>query len=271
MSESGALQSHSVTHLPVGAFSVVMGIGGLSAAFNRASGAWTSVPAGIGEVLAWVSVAALATLLAAYANKAARPPKCRIRGMATPGQVRIHGDHPDRGPRRGDGAPASLEGPLGRAVVGGRDHHGRGDSLGSAHVVNGRADPARARAPRVVHPRGRQHRGAVGGRRSRAGGAVVVLLRRRHCLLAGNHADRAHQTVRARHHPTPPRTNPRDHGGPSRRRPSRPSRRTSRERARSTRGRAESPRASPRRLCLPWAFARSAALPRASSCGLRSD
>lgn len=72
MSESGTPRSHSVNHLPVGAFSIVMGIDGLSAAFNRASAAWTAIPAAIGAVLAWISVAALAVLLVAYATKAVR-------------------------------------------------------------------------------------------------------------------------------------------------------------------------------------------------------
>jgi len=56
--------------LPVGAFSIVMGIGGLSAALNRASEAWTAIPTAIGVVLAWTSVAILAALLVAYALKA---------------------------------------------------------------------------------------------------------------------------------------------------------------------------------------------------------
>jgi tellurite resistance protein len=72
MSESGMPRPHSVNHLPVGAFAMVMGIGGLSAAFNRASDAWSPVPVGIGEVLAWISVATLAVLLVAYATKAVR-------------------------------------------------------------------------------------------------------------------------------------------------------------------------------------------------------
>jgi len=72
MTESGTPRSHSVNHLPVGAFSIVMGIGGLSAAFNRASDAWAAIPTAIGAVLAWVSVAALAVLLVAYGTKAVR-------------------------------------------------------------------------------------------------------------------------------------------------------------------------------------------------------
>ncbi len=72
MTEWGTPRSHSVNHLPVGAFSIVMGIGGLSAAFNRASAARAAIPAAIGAVLAWISVAALAVLLVAYATKAVR-------------------------------------------------------------------------------------------------------------------------------------------------------------------------------------------------------
>ncbi len=72
ISESGTPRSHSVNHLPVGALSIVVGIGGLSVAFNRASDAWAAIPAAIGAVLAWISVAALAVLLVAYATKAVR-------------------------------------------------------------------------------------------------------------------------------------------------------------------------------------------------------
>ncbi len=72
MSESGTSRSQSVTHLPVGAFSIVMGIGGLSAAFNRASETWTAIPTAIGATLAWTSATTLAVLLVAYVFKAVR-------------------------------------------------------------------------------------------------------------------------------------------------------------------------------------------------------
>lgn len=42
MSDSGAQQAPSVDNLSIGAFSIVMGIGGLSAAFNRAAEAWAA-------------------------------------------------------------------------------------------------------------------------------------------------------------------------------------------------------------------------------------
>ncbi|MFW7414340.1 SLAC1 anion channel family protein [Demequina sp. SO4-18] len=64
----------SVAHLPVGAFAMVMGIGGLAAAWNRASDAWP-VPGAIGAVLAWTAVAVLAALLIAYGVKTVRHPQ----------------------------------------------------------------------------------------------------------------------------------------------------------------------------------------------------
>lgn len=64
----------SVAHLPVGAFAIVMGIGGLSAAWNHAAVAWP-VPSAVGAVLAWAALAVLGLLLAAYAVKAARRPQ----------------------------------------------------------------------------------------------------------------------------------------------------------------------------------------------------
>jgi tellurite resistance protein len=72
MSESGTPHPQSLNHLPVGAFAIVMGIGGLSAAFNRATDAWAAMPTTVGAILAWISVAALALLLGAYATKVMR-------------------------------------------------------------------------------------------------------------------------------------------------------------------------------------------------------
>lgn len=63
----------SLAHLSVGAFASVMGVGGLSAAWNRAADAW-SVPPVIGAALAWASIGLLGLLAVAYLAKAVRHP-----------------------------------------------------------------------------------------------------------------------------------------------------------------------------------------------------
>ncbi|MCB2411434.1 hypothetical protein LGT39_01055, partial [Demequina sp. TTPB684] len=68
--ESG--QSRSIVHLPVGTFSIPMGLGALATAFHRAAEVWTTVPAVIGEALAWLTLGVLAALLIAYGTKAVR-------------------------------------------------------------------------------------------------------------------------------------------------------------------------------------------------------
>ncbi len=72
MSEPDAGPSRSVAHLPVGSFAIVMGLGALGTAFNRASEVWAVVPAVIGAALAWLTVAVFVALLTAYGAKTAR-------------------------------------------------------------------------------------------------------------------------------------------------------------------------------------------------------
>jgi tellurite resistance protein len=72
MSKSETGQSRSIAHLPVGSFSIVMGLGALATAFNRVAEVWTVVPAAIGAALAWLTAAVLVALLIAYGAKAVR-------------------------------------------------------------------------------------------------------------------------------------------------------------------------------------------------------
>ena len=72
MASTTGTHRRTVAHLSVGSFAMVMGIGGLSAAWNRAAAAWEAVPHAIGLGFAWLSFAALATLIGAYAIKAMR-------------------------------------------------------------------------------------------------------------------------------------------------------------------------------------------------------
>lgn len=68
-------QSPSLAHLSVGAFAMVMGIGGLAAAWNKAAASWGPVPTLVGAAFAWLALAVLAALLLAYAIKLARFPR----------------------------------------------------------------------------------------------------------------------------------------------------------------------------------------------------
>ncbi|WP_291378764.1 hypothetical protein, partial [Demequina sp.] len=72
MSEPDTGQLRSVAHLPVGSFSIAMGVGGLATGFNRASDVWAAFPSHVGAALAWLTVALLFALLLAYGVKATR-------------------------------------------------------------------------------------------------------------------------------------------------------------------------------------------------------
>lgn len=75
MTTTETVRTRSLVHLSVGSFSITMGLGGLSAAFHRASQSWSQVPEAISFALAWLTLAVLAALLVAYAIKAARFPE----------------------------------------------------------------------------------------------------------------------------------------------------------------------------------------------------
>ncbi|WP_297081370.1 SLAC1 anion channel family protein [uncultured Demequina sp.] len=72
-----AQQTPSLAHLPVGAFAIVMGLGGTAVAWERAHQRW-GLPAIVGEAVAWLGLAVLATLTVAYALKLARHPSAVV-------------------------------------------------------------------------------------------------------------------------------------------------------------------------------------------------
>ncbi|WP_062530862.1 SLAC1 anion channel family protein [Demequina rhizosphaerae] len=69
--------AHSLAHLPVGVFAIVMGIGGTAVAWFRAGEAFgLALP--VDEALAWIGLAVLAAAIVAYGAKVARHPKAAL-------------------------------------------------------------------------------------------------------------------------------------------------------------------------------------------------
>lgn len=75
--------SGRLAHLPVSLFASVMGIGGLSLAWRRASLVW-GAPAGVAEALFWVALATFVGVGVAYAAKWLRHPAAALAELRHP-------------------------------------------------------------------------------------------------------------------------------------------------------------------------------------------